>query len=1051
VVDSFDRRLVRLELRLRRLIGEGPAALFHDACRIASDDLALRGQASLAWHCAREIESAIFQALNPVAPYDEEANKERKRAAQCDAIIQQLGIPEGDAAIRWWRTTSLHSVAHRNNLGPARPLVAADWQMFLAALEVILDRFEARYGELLHRLDALLRLSPARAGRETRKLLCSVPPTGTATALRHFFERADESWLNVLPACILDNPPPPEPVPDQPGYVSYPVWHAAAYLAKVSAQRPQAVHAKVLRILDLDPRNPRVHVDLIRAAEHFPTRLLASWADAQTEWVRRQDHLPHLLPHALTGAVERLATTGLEDQAFAMAEALLALGDGAPGRLGEPALRMRDYDYQRAVRTIGRTLANISARRAAEVLARLLAEALAQNHPGEAAKWSSVWLPSLDEASGRGRETTLGAIALTLRDTLDRALSDGEPVDWFAALLHPTTGTSSVIRRLLLHVTSTRRDADPELALRLLTDSSSYTNETWDELLALLASISADVLSPHKARVSDAVSQSQLQAGMRDYVIELVGAIESGDTPQPLPTRMSRISWSPVDAAASPASAGAMRRWGVSRTVRYLTEREAHDEGEVPAPTEEAEALEREFSQVVSSQAAKYSRAARRLVPLGPRYAERALYALRERAKQGDRLNWNGVVRLANFVLNAGSAWAGAEWAAARQALAWLLLTGVEDSFRISRSSQAAMWSVLGALLHDPMPTDRDEARRLGEDDDTGLLQALANIRLNTVRPLAVYLTIAYAVWWVQQRTPRRPMPSSARRLLEEVVRDDGSQAVRSAIGERTSTLFWLDRTWFIGLLPEIYPVQSDRADLRRAAWVGYLTSPTVYLDLFEHLVVEYGHAVERLADGAAGDEQERLSEHLFLLARAGTIGPDSPDGLLRRFVEVAPPVVARQAIQHAGWMLWTTRDSPLEPDEAARLTVLWEAVVTWVEEAVAPKSILSGFGWWFASRHFDGDWSLAELEKLASADVPLDDLHVVWERLLALVDADPSAVARTCDAIIAREMNNEELYGSELAELARRLRRSRRREVVRNVRSLVSRMRSRGFATFPD
>jgi hypothetical protein len=228
------RRLMRIEGLLQRLIGEGPAALLRDARRLADDGFGLETQAALIWHCAREIESAIHTALNPMAPFDTEANKKRMRAGQVEAIIRELELPVTDPAIVWWKKAKLHGLAHRPNLGPPRPFTPGDWDTFLSALELILGAFEARYQRMIDRLNDLLAMTPAEAGEEAGRLLCIVPPTGQATALQHFFKRADARWLAVLPRCILSNPPGRLYRTDPPGGYNFPPWHASEYLAKVA-------------------------------------------------------------------------------------------------------------------------------------------------------------------------------------------------------------------------------------------------------------------------------------------------------------------------------------------------------------------------------------------------------------------------------------------------------------------------------------------------------------------------------------------------------------------------------------------------------------------------------------------------------------------------------------------------------------------------------------------------------------------------------------------------------------------------------------------------
>jgi hypothetical protein len=124
------RRIRKIDDRLQRLIGEGPAALFRDACRLADDGFDLETQAALTWHCVREIDTAIHDALLPVAPLEEpESDATQTRRKQADGIIQALELPKSDPALLWWRKVNLAALAHRPNLEPPRTFTPGDWHL----------------------------------------------------------------------------------------------------------------------------------------------------------------------------------------------------------------------------------------------------------------------------------------------------------------------------------------------------------------------------------------------------------------------------------------------------------------------------------------------------------------------------------------------------------------------------------------------------------------------------------------------------------------------------------------------------------------------------------------------------------------------------------------------------------------------------------------------------------------------------------------------------------------------------------------------------------
>ncbi|MEX1113331.1 MAG: hypothetical protein WED32_02675, partial [Patescibacteria group bacterium] len=428
---------------------------------------------------------------------------------------------------------------------------------------------------------------------------------------------------------------------------------------------------------------------------------------------------------------------------------------------------------------------------------------------------------------------------------------------------------------------------------------------------------------------------------------------------------------------------------------------------------------------------------------------DRCLHALRERAREGAKLNWGAMVRLIEAGLGAEGSWHQAERVETRKTPTWLLINGLEGGqFQLGIRSRARMWAILRALAADRSPTHDDENRR-----PTGAVD-LGYLTLNTVRPLAVFLITAYATWLNEQHDGPRRMPTAARALLVQRLDDDPSVAVWSAIGERIAVMYWLDRNWLISTLPRLFPSDPSRSELRDAAWEGYLNFRNVYLDLFVHLLPEYARSVERIADTATAEEptepQKRLAEHLLLLAKAGTVSPDSTDGLLRRFFELASAALAAEALHQFGWQLWATRDQDRDVDEKGRIRVLWQAVASWAAEGLLPKQVLGGFGWWFASGQLDHEWSREELERLVVDDVGITELHVVFERLRNLVPQDPLGVARITEAIVARELSDDGLHSDDLRAIASAVLQEDS-EARTYGEALVSRMRSRGFSTFPD
>ncbi len=489
---------MRIEGQLQRLVGEGAAAMFRDARRLADLEPALEAQGTLVWHCAREIESAIRAALQLVAPAEDVAEGASQHAAEIASIIQELDLSESSAAIAWWKTRPLPALAHRANLGPPRPFAPADWQTFLNVLDLILGAFEVRYARMITALDDLLAMTPMRAGRRTKKLLCNLPPTGQANALRHFFERADAAWLRVLPNCIFDDPPGREFAIDQPGYFRWPQWHASRYLAKVAKHEPDRVYAKAMKVIETQPENPWIHIDFIAAAAHFPRAKKAAWAAVEAAWVSVQPVLYVPLSRDFAKATEMLIAADLSDEAFAVGQAVLALGDTPPQRSREPYLRADGHDYGRALEVIAPALTEVDPRRTATLLIDLVDMADEQANPDTRTRWSTNWRSSIADDGTNDSRDTLDKLADALRDALEAATTDRSAVEAMHESLSRRAATSSFMRRCAIHVATVGREFAPTVTLATALDPDAYTHDTWTEAQRLIAAIGERL---HRAEV----------------------------------------------------------------------------------------------------------------------------------------------------------------------------------------------------------------------------------------------------------------------------------------------------------------------------------------------------------------------------------------------------------------------------------------------------------------------------------------------------------------------------------------------------------------------
>ena len=109
----------------------------------------------------------------------------------------------------------------------------------------------------------------------------------------YFFSKLDSpDWIEPLQAEGVFSTPPS--VVRDGDTISFPFWPESEYLARMASQDPEKVLAAMERIAETD--NIRVHEDYTRAALAMPGPLAARWANRESSWIERQDHLYFMLP-----------------------------------------------------------------------------------------------------------------------------------------------------------------------------------------------------------------------------------------------------------------------------------------------------------------------------------------------------------------------------------------------------------------------------------------------------------------------------------------------------------------------------------------------------------------------------------------------------------------------------------------------------------------------------------------------------------------------------------------------------------------------------------
>lgn len=265
------------------------------------------------------------------------------------------------------------SWAHRHSLAAPAPVdreVLDRVDGLEAGFDAVLDRFQARYLQMVERLKNLA--AKAEPSAADAAVLRGYFPQDCDT-LNHFFGMVPEpGWLR--PANKKGYfAEPPAVIEAADGRVRMPRWPASSYLARVAGQDPAAAVEIAKQIPETT--NPQVNVDLVNTAIAVGPAKAASLTDRLT----RAASGPYLIaPDRYVDLALQLAADGQAGKAMPLLKALLAL---APDDTFGVVPRIGDHEYGEALARAVPPLAAACGVAALQLWCAMLAEAIAAAYP----------------------------------------------------------------------------------------------------------------------------------------------------------------------------------------------------------------------------------------------------------------------------------------------------------------------------------------------------------------------------------------------------------------------------------------------------------------------------------------------------------------------------------------------------------------------------------------------------------------------------------------------------------------------------------------------
>ena len=489
-----DGRRTRVSLRLRKLVGPGPADFYKDACSLMDDPLMLSSTSHLVGHLVREIESALRAVLQPLAQVagavgePTKKDKQNTQKFQITSILTLLDIPLDDEVAQKWlsQAGTYHAKAHREALGAPRPLSSLGqfFQEFEGILDYVLNRMEANYTWVFVKVDELAaKASPTDA--DMNILLGSVPQD--FVALGRFFERAiDPSWLHLVrDHGMYTSPPEPELNADE-GTVSFPRWPQAQLLVRLASDCP----GDVVEILNNIPATDNIYVNaaIVDVARALPSEKVAALVPRLVTTLRAQYRIA--FPFRLAELIGTLADSGNHAASMELASAILSFeeqpvpdeGDSTSELLRsmrEPHLRVEEHLYGDILQRQVPRLIQAVGTPALDMVAALLEEAILESSSEEMIEghvdFSSVWCREV--APGRAVHD------LGIKTHLTSALRDGTvahlqavPGDLRSLVEALEARQWSIFRRLALNLLRVHGSLEIALVQERLVDADLFSD-----------------------------------------------------------------------------------------------------------------------------------------------------------------------------------------------------------------------------------------------------------------------------------------------------------------------------------------------------------------------------------------------------------------------------------------------------------------------------------------------------------------------------------------------------------------------------------------------
>jgi hypothetical protein len=176
-----------------------------------------------------------------------------------------------------------------------------------------------------------------------------------------------------------------------------------------------------------------------------------------------------------------------------------------------------------------------------------------------------------------------------------------------------------------------------------------------------------------------------------------------------------------------------------------------------------------------------------------------------------------------------------------------------------------------------------------------------------------------------------------------------------------------------------------------------------------------------------------------------GRLSLDRTDFIVR-FFEKAPEELRVYALSYTGQVIYS--EPNVAPEVLERLKTLW----MWRAKADASLPELETFGWWFASKKFDDNWSIDQLKSVLSVTNEIEVSGLAIEHLAALVEEMPMEVLECLKLLVGtKEEWKISTWEKNTRPILSATIQSEDREIRSMAETLVNLLGARGYWQFRD